>query len=257
MEAPGPTYQMSAVLASRGIAHHLDDRGPKADTNGPTGITRCGNTWARTSEEPTTAAVQHRRGEKQSGGAVYEACPPPSSAGNVADMTASTVAQYLTALPADRRAALSAVRKAINENLPVGYEEGMQFGMIGWYVPLSAYPAGYGENPKVPLSFVALASQKSGMVLHFLCFYAHPTLSTWFTSEYKKSGKKLDMGKGCVRFKSLEDLALDVVGRTVARVSAEEHMANYQAARALMGKVKSSAKKVARKSAVKKAKPKK
>ena len=84
-------------------------------------------------------------------------------------------------------------------------------------------------------------------------FYGHPTLSTWFTSEYKKSGKKLDMGKGCVRFKSLEDLALDVVGRTVARVSVEEHMANYQAARALMGKGKRSA----GKSTVKKAKPKK
>ena len=163
---------------------------------------------------------------------------PANRAGIVANMTASTVAQYLAALPADRRAALSAVRKVINENLPDGYEEGMQFGMIGWYVPLSLYPAGYGENPKVPLSFVALASQKSGMVLHFLCFYGHPTLSTWFTSEYKKSGKKLDMGKGCVRFKKLEDLALDVVGRTVARVPAEEHMANYQAARALMGKGK-------------------
>ncbi|MEO5722301.1 MAG: DUF1801 domain-containing protein [Chthoniobacterales bacterium] len=140
------------------------------------------------------------------------------------------MAQYLAALPADRRAALSAVRKVINENLPVGYEEGMQFGMIGWYVPLSLYPAGYGENPKVPLPLVALASQKSGMVLHFLSFYGHPTLSTWFTSEYKKSGKKLDMGKGCVRFKSLENLALDVVGRTVSRVSSEEHRDNYQAA---------------------------
>src|SRR5438552_17663759 len=100
----------------------------------------------------------------KSGGAVHEACPPHNSAGIVANMTASTVAQYLAALPADRRAALSAVRKAINENLPDGYEEGMQFGMIGWYVPLSVYPAGYGENPKVPLSFVALGSQKSGMV---------------------------------------------------------------------------------------------
>ena len=194
----------------------------------------------------------------------------------VANMTASTVAQYLSALPSDRRAALRAVRKVINENLPDGYEEGMQFGMIGWYVPVSLYPAGYGENPKVPLPLVALASQKSGMVLHFLCFYGHPTLSTWFTSEwsdreerhrrqsrevavsgvgrranqYKKGGKKLDMGKGCVRFKSLEDLALDVVGRTVARVSVEEHMANSKAARA---KLKSSAKK----SAVKKAKSKK
>jgi len=74
------------------------------------------------------------------------------------------------------------------------------------------------------------------MLLHFLCFYGHPTLSTWFVSEYKKSGKKLDMGKGCVRFKKLEDLALDVVGRTVARVSAQEHIANYGAARALLGR---------------------
>jgi len=172
-------------------------------------------------------------------------------------MTTSTVDQYLAALPADRCAALSAVRKVINENLPDGYEEGIQFGMIGWYVPLSVYPAGYGENPKVPLPLVALASQKSGMVLHFLCFYGHPTLSTWFTSEYKKSGKKLDMGKGCVRFKKLDDLALDVVGRTVARVPVQEHMANYQAARALMGKGKSSAKRGAKKSAVKKAKPRK
>ena len=154
-------------------------------------------------------------------------------------MTASTVAQYLAALPADRRAALSAVRKVINENLPDGYEEGMQFGMIGWYVPLSLYPAGYGENPNVPLPLVALASQKSGMVLHFLCFYSHPTLSIWFISEYKKSGKKLDMGKGCVRFKSLDDLALEVVGRTIARVPANEHINNYKAARALLAKGKS------------------
>jgi hypothetical protein len=150
---------------------------------------------------------------------VHEACPPHSSAGIVAKITASTVAQYLAALPADRRAALSAVRRVINENLPDGYEEGMQFGMIGWYVPLSMYPAGYGETPKVPLSFVALASQKTGMVLHFLCFYGHPTLSPCFISEwsdweerhrrqsrkvavsgvgrganqYKKSGKKVDM----------------------------------------------------------------
>ena len=119
----------------------------------------------------------------------------------------------------------------------------MQFGMIGWYVPLSMYPAGYGENPKVPLPLVALGSQKSGMVLHFLCFYGHPTLSTWFVNEYKKSGKKLDMGKGCVRFKKLDDLASDVVGRTVSRVSVKEHMANYKAARTKLGKTKNAAKK--------------
>ena len=155
---------------------------------------------------------------------------------------ASTVTEYLAALPADRRAALTAVRKAINDNLPDGYEQGMQFGTIGWYIPLSTYPQGYGENKKVPLPLVALASQKSGMVLHFLCFYGHPTLSNWFATEYKKTGKKLDMGKGCVRFNKLDDLALDVVGRTIARVPVQEHIANYRAARALLGKGKSRAK---------------
>ncbi len=155
-------------------------------------------------------------------------------------MRASTVVEYLVALPADRRAAIRAVRKVINENLPKGYEEGIQFGMIGWYVPLSLYPAGYGENSKVPLPLVALASQKTGMVLHFPSLYMDPTLSAWFVSEYKKSGKKLDMGKGCVRFKSLDDLALNVVGKTVARVSVEEHIANYRAARAQKGPGKSA-----------------
>lgn len=151
-------------------------------------------------------------------------------------MPASTVDQYLAALPADRRDALNAVRKAINDNLPDGYEEGIQFGMISWYVPLSLYAAGYGENPKVPLPLICLGSQKSGMVLHFLCFYGHATLSTWFVSEYKKSGRKLDMGKGCVRFKKLDDLALDVVGRTIARIPVEEHIANYGAERAKLKK---------------------
>src|ERR1041385_6135650 len=99
-------------------------------------------------------------------------------------MTAATVPHYLPALPADRRAALSAVRKVINDNLPEGYEEGMQFGMIGRYVRASLYRAGYGENPKVPLPLVGVDSQRSGLVLHFLCFNGHPTLSTWFTTEY-------------------------------------------------------------------------
>ncbi len=175
-------------------------------------------------------------------------------------MAPATVAEYIAALPADRRAALSAVRQAINQHLPDGYEEGIQYGMISWFVPLSMYPAGYGENPKVPLPLVCLGSQKSGMVLHFLCFYSDPALSNWFTGEYKKSGKKLDMGKGCVRFKKLEDLALDVVVRTLARVSVQEHIAHYRAARALLGK--GNAERVrgrgssARKFAVKKAKAK-
>ena len=163
-------------------------------------------------------------------------------------MPASTVAAYLAALPADRREALMAVRKEINRRLPKGYEEGIQFGMIGWFVPLSTYPAGFGGNKKVPLPLLALGSPKSYMVLHLgVCFYASDSLSGWFTREYKKSGKKLDMGQGCVRFKTLDDLSLDVVGRTVARVTPAEHAARYQAMRDAMGK--------GRKPAAKKAKP--
>ena len=159
------------MLASTGLLLMRDWGAKGSGSPGPESI-RGGTTWSRTCKV------------KKGRAAVHEACPLQRSTGIVGNMTASTVAEYLDALPADRRAALSAVRKAINENLPEGYEEGMQFGMIGWYVPLSMYPAGYGENPKVPLPLVALASQKSGMVLHFLCFYGHPTLSTWFTSEW-------------------------------------------------------------------------
>jgi len=161
-------------------------------------------------------------------------------------MPPSTVAKYLAALPADRRAALDAVRKEINRSLPAGYEEGIQFGMIGWYVPLSTYPAGYGGDTRQPLPLVGLGSLKSHMALHMgVCFYAHPALLDWFTHAYNKSGKKLDMGMGCVRFKTLEALALDVVGRTVARVTPAEHAARYQAKRDAMGKGKAKAKKPA------------
>lgn len=164
-------------------------------------------------------------------------------------MPASTVAQYLAALPADRRAALNAVRKEINRSLPAGYQEGMQFGMIGWYVPLTTYPAGYGGNTKQPLPLVGLGSLKSHMALHLgVCFYANPVIQDWFTAAYSKSGKKLDMGMGCVRFKTLDALALDVVGRTVARVTPEEHAANYQARRDALAKGR------AKKAAPKKAK---
>ena len=168
----------------------------------------------------------------------------------------SPVEQYLASLPPDRRAALEAVRQEINRNLPSGYEEGVQFGMISWYVPLSTYPRGYGENSKVPLPLLSLGSPKSHMALHMLCFYGNPTLSAWFAGEYKKSGKKLDSGLGCVRFETLEALALDVVGRMVARVTPAQHVANYQAAREALGKGKTK-KTATKKAAPKKAAPKK
>src|SRR3977135_1176153 len=146
-------------------------------------------------------------------------------------MPASTVTEYLAALPADRRDALNEVRRRINRALPPGYKEGSQFGMIIWFVPLSTYPAGYGGNPKEPLTLIAAASQKSYMALHMICFYGQPALREWFTAQYGKSGKKLDMGQGCLRFKTLPELALDVVESTVARLPVKEYVAGDQAGR--------------------------
>ena len=153
-------------------------------------------------------------------------------------MPASTVTEYLAALPEDRRAAMIAVRAGINRALPAGYTEGIQFGMISWFVPLTTYPAGYGGNPREPLPLVSLVSQKSGMALHMICFYAQPALLEWFNEQYAASGKKLDMGQGCLRFKTLPDLALDVIERTVARLPVSEYAAGYKAMREAMGKGK-------------------
>ena len=162
-------------------------------------------------------------------------------------MAASTVAQYLAALPAERRNALNEVRLRINRALPPGYKEGIQFGMISWFVPLSMYPAGYGGSGKEPLPLISVVSQKSYMALHMICFYGQPALREWFTAEYGKSGKKLDMGQGCLRFKTLPDLALDVVEQTVARLPVKAYTAGYQAMRDAMGKGKAKAKPAAKK----------
>ena len=157
-------------------------------------------------------------------------------------MPASTVTEYLAALPADRREALNEVRRGINRALPPGYKEGIQFGMISWFVPLSTYPAGYGGNKKVALPLISVASQKSYMALHMICFYGQPELRQWFIAQYAKSGKKLDMGQGCLRFKTLPDLALDVVEKTAARLPVKDYIAGYQAVRDAMSKGKRKAK---------------
>lgn len=146
-------------------------------------------------------------------------------------MPASTVTEYLDALPADRRKALEQVRRGINRALPKGYKEGIQWGMISWFVPLATYPAGYGGNKKVALPLVSLASMKNYMALHMVCFYGQPELRERFLAQYAKSGKKLDMGQGCLRFKTLEDLALDLVEKTVAKLPLEKYVAGYQAMR--------------------------
>ncbi|MEY2480648.1 MAG: hypothetical protein QOI04_1575 [Verrucomicrobiota bacterium] len=138
--------------------------------------------------------------------------------------SAKTVQEYLKELPADRREAINAVRGVILANLPKGYEECMSYGMIGYVVPHSIYPKGYQCNPKVPLPFVNLGSQKNHMALHLMCCYSDPELKAWFEKAWKDAGNKIDMGGGCVRFKKLEDVPLEVIGRLVARLPVDVYI---------------------------------
>lgn len=140
---------------------------------------------------------------------------------------AATVEEYLASLPEDRREIVSKVRDAINVRLPEGYEEGMQYGMIGWYVPHSIFPAGYHCDPKQPLPFAGLANQKNHIGVYLFCLYVNEEHLAWFQEAYAQTGKKLDMGKSCMRFKKLEDFALEVVVESIAKVSVEEFVAHY------------------------------
>jgi hypothetical protein len=143
---------------------------------------------------------------------------------------ASTVEQYLAELPEDRREALEAVRRVILENLSKGYEEGMQYGMIGYFVPHSVYPPGYHCDPKQPLPFAGLASQKNYMSIYLMCVYGHPEHEVWFREAWAKTGKKLDMGKSCVRFKRIEDVPLKVIGQAIRRVPTKRFIDYYKSA---------------------------
>jgi len=141
---------------------------------------------------------------------------------------AKTVEQYLAELPPDRREAISAVRKVILENLPKGYVEMMQYGMIGYAIPLERYPKTYNGQP---LGIAALASQKHHMSVYLNNVYSDPEMEKWFADEYRTSGKKLDMGKSCVRFKKLDDLPLDLIGKAVARTPVDAYIERYEALR--------------------------
>jgi uncharacterized protein YdhG (YjbR/CyaY superfamily) len=143
---------------------------------------------------------------------------------------ATTVAEYLAELPEDRRAALEAIRQTILKNLPKGYEEGMQYGMIGYFVPHSVYPPGYHCDPKQPLPFACLASQKDYISVYLGCVYTDPEHEAWFREAWAKTGKKLDMGKSCVRFKKLDDVPLNVIGQAIKRVPVKKFIEHYESA---------------------------
>ena len=144
---------------------------------------------------------------------------------------AKTPLEYLKSLPPERKKDIEAVRKIIRKNLPKGYKEMIQWGMLSYAVPLSLYPKGYGDNPNVPLPYIGLASQKNYMSLYLMGTYGNKEADKWFRDAYKKAGKKLDMGKGCVRFKKLEDLPLDVIAQAVRLSPVKKHIETYEKAR--------------------------
>ncbi|HXA17619.1 MAG TPA: DUF1801 domain-containing protein [Thermoanaerobaculia bacterium] len=152
---------------------------------------------------------------------------------------ATTVSAYLASLPDDRRKSIDTVRSVILANLDKDFEEGMQYGMIGYYIPHRIYPAGYHADPKQGLPFAALASQKNYMSVYLMGLYcgciegvSDTNLVRWFHEAWAKSGKKkLDMGKSCIRFKKVDDLALDVLGEAIRRMPAKAYIEAYEKAR--------------------------
>src|SRR5688500_3116437 len=143
----------------------------------------------------------------------------------------SDVDSYLARLPEDRRDAIAKVRDVINANLPIGFEERIQYGMISWIVPESVLPAKDVYN-KQPLALASLASQKNHMAVYLMGVYGDAKERAWFQRAYKASGKKLDMGQSCVRFKSLDALPLDVIGEAMSHISVDRFVDGYRRVRA-------------------------
>lgn len=141
---------------------------------------------------------------------------------------ATSVDQYLAELPDDRRAAIEEVRAVILANLPDGYEEGMNWGMISYEIPLERYPDTYNQKP---LGYAALASQKNHMAVYLNGIYSSEESRAAFEEQYRATGKRYDVGKSCVRFRRIDDLPLDLIGRTIAATSVDEYIAQYEAAK--------------------------
>jgi hypothetical protein len=142
---------------------------------------------------------------------------------------ATTVDAYLAEIPEDRQKAMSKLRSIINKKLPKGFKESMGYGMMGWSVPHSKYPAGYHCNPKDPLPFMGLASQKNSINLYHMGIYADPKLLKWFQEAHAKaSPKKLDMGKSCIRYKKPDDIPFELIGELASKITPQDWIAIYE-----------------------------
>lgn len=142
---------------------------------------------------------------------------------------AATPEAYLEELPEDRKEAMTQLRNTILENLPKGFKEGMGYGMIGYSVPHEKYPAGYHCDPKLPLPFASIASQKNFIAFYHMGIYAQPDLLKWFVEEYPKHTKqKLDMGKSCIRFKKPDQIPYALIGELMKKMSMQEWIDLYE-----------------------------
>ena len=142
---------------------------------------------------------------------------------------ASSPEEYINQLPEDRIEPIKRIRKIILDNLPEGMEEQMSYGMLGFVIPHSVYPDGYHCDPKTPLPFMNLASQKNFIAVYHMGMYAKKEVLDWFTAEYAKHCKyKLDMGKSCVRFKKMNDIPYDLIGELAGKMSTEEWVRIYE-----------------------------
>lgn len=143
----------------------------------------------------------------------------------------STVAAYIDALPSDRKTAMKKLRQVIKKNLPKGFKEVINYKMPSYVVPHSLYPDGYHCDPKLPLPFLGMASQKGFIALHHMGMYADPRLKTWFEKQWPKHVKtKLDMGKSCIRFKKMETIPYDLIGELVAKMDVKSWIKVYDKA---------------------------
>lgn len=141
----------------------------------------------------------------------------------------TTIKEYLAGIPEERRAAFDKLRETILSNLPEGFEERMSYGMIGYVVPHSIFPAGYHCDPNLPLPFINIANQKGFIALYHMGIYADKNIHKWFVEEYSKSCfYKLDMGKSCIRFRKMEDIPYELVGKLMRKFTPKSWIKLYQ-----------------------------
>ena len=142
---------------------------------------------------------------------------------------AKTPEEYINALPSERKEAIAKLRNTILKNLPKGFSETMGYGMIGYVVPHTLYPAGYHCDPKLPLPFMSIASQKNFVAVYHMGIYANKALFDWFVNEYPNHVKrKLDMGKSCIRFKKIEEIPYDLIGTLAGKMSSQQWIDIYE-----------------------------